>query len=147
LVDSIEEQREIIRHSLHEIVDDIGMAMRDAGLHFPVFMTVRDNGDSLATIATPLDPSEDDWERASAIVCQIIEKKIGGGRLRSRGLPCAVANAAPMSAADVTADSAGLGRQNGQNLITFPAGHSCKPRPLAVDRWRQRTICSMRSCA
>ena len=32
---SIEEQREIIRHSLHEIVNDIGMAMRDAGLHFP----------------------------------------------------------------------------------------------------------------
>jgi hypothetical protein len=30
-------------------------------------------------------------------------KKIGGGRLRSRELLCAVANAAPMSAAEVTA--------------------------------------------
>ena len=99
---AFEEQREIIRHSLHEIVNDIGMAMRDAGLHFPVFMTVRDSGDSLATIATPLDPSDDDWSRASEIVCEIMGKKIGGGRLRSRELLCAVANAAPMSAAEVT---------------------------------------------
>ena len=28
--------------------------MRDVGLHFPVFMTVRDNGDSLATICNRL---------------------------------------------------------------------------------------------
>jgi hypothetical protein len=98
---SIEEQREIIRHSLHEIVNDIGMAMRDAGLHFPVFMTARDSGDSLAMIATPLDPSDDDWSRASEIVCEIMGQKIGGGRLRSRELLCAVANAAPMSAAEV----------------------------------------------
>jgi hypothetical protein len=100
---SIEEQRSMIRESLHEIVNDIGMAMRDAGLHFPVFMTVRDSGDSLATIATPLDPSDDDWSRASEIVCEIMRKKIGGARLRSRELLCAVANAAPMSAAEVTA--------------------------------------------
>ena len=77
------------------------MAMRDAGLHFPVFMTVRDSGDSLATIATPIDPSDMDWSRASEIVCQIIRQKIGGGRLRSRELLCAVANAAPISAAEV----------------------------------------------
>jgi hypothetical protein len=94
-------QRSIIRESLDEIVNDIGMAIPDAGLHFPVFMTVRDSGDSLATIATPLDPSDDDWSRASEIVCQIIQKKIGGGPLRSRELLCAVANAAPMSAAEV----------------------------------------------
>jgi hypothetical protein len=101
--DKLDAQRRIIRESLDEIANDIGMAMRDAGLHFPVFMTVRDNGDSLATIATPLDPSEDDWERASAIVYRIIEKKIGGGRLRGRELPCAVANPAPMTVAEVTA--------------------------------------------
>jgi hypothetical protein len=99
--DGIEEQREIIRHSLHEIVNDIGMAMRDAGLHFPVFMTVRDSGDSLATIATLLDPSDQDWQRASAIVCQIMEQRIGGGRLRGQELVCAVANSPPMSAAEV----------------------------------------------
>jgi len=52
----LDAQRETIRRSLNEIANDIGMAMRDVGLHFPVFMTVRDNGDSLATIATPLEP-------------------------------------------------------------------------------------------
>jgi hypothetical protein len=97
----LDAQREIIRQSLNEIAADIGMTMRDAGLNFPVFLTVRDSGDSLATIATPLDPSDDDWSRAAAIVCQIIEKKVGSGKLRSRELLCAVANAAPMSAAEV----------------------------------------------
>jgi hypothetical protein len=77
--------------------------MRDVGLRFPVFLTVRDNGDSLATIATPIDPSDDDWSRASEIVCQIIGQKIGGGKLRSKELLCAVANAAPMNASEVAA--------------------------------------------
>jgi hypothetical protein len=103
---SIEEQRDILRKSLSEIVSDIGMMMRDEGLHFPVFMTVRDNGDSLATIATPLDPSDQDWERASAIACQVIGQKIGDRKLRHRELLCAVANAAPMSAAEVTTETA-----------------------------------------
>jgi hypothetical protein len=99
----LDAQREIIRSNITEIAADIGMAMRDASLHFPVFMTVRDTGDSLATIATPLDPSDDDWERASEIVREIMGKKIGGGRLRSRKLLCVVANATPMSASEVTA--------------------------------------------
>jgi hypothetical protein len=97
----LDAQREIIRQSLNEIANDIGVAMRDAGLTFPVFITARDSGDSLATIATPLDPSDDDWLQASEIVCWIMERKIGSGRLRGRELLCAVANAAPMSVAEV----------------------------------------------
>jgi hypothetical protein len=99
----IESQREAIRGSLDEIASDIGMVMRDEGLHFPVYITVRDHGDSLATAATLLDPSGDDWSRATAIVCQIIQKKIGTDGLRWRELLCAVANAAPMSAVEVAA--------------------------------------------
>jgi hypothetical protein len=99
--DTLHAQRDIIRESLNEIADDIGMAMRDEGLHFPVYITVRNSGDSLATIATPLDPSDDDWSRAAAIICEVIEKKIDSGKLTSRALPCAVANAAPMSVAEV----------------------------------------------
>jgi hypothetical protein len=98
----IQSQREIIRRSLDEIASNIGMVMRDVGLRFPVFMTVPDNGDSLATIATPLDPSNEDWERASAIACHVIGQKIGDRKLRHRELLCAVANAVPMSAAEVT---------------------------------------------
>jgi hypothetical protein len=89
----LDAQREIIRSNVTEIAADIGMVMRDAGLNFPVSLTVRDSGDSFATIATPL--------RASAIVCQIIERKIDGGKLRSRELLCAVANSVPMIAAEV----------------------------------------------
>jgi hypothetical protein len=103
--DILHAQREIIRAALNEIAADIGVAMRDEGLHFPVYITVRNSGDSLATIVTPLDPSDDDWSRAAAIVCEIIEKKVGSDKLTSRALPCVVANAAPMSVAEVTADS------------------------------------------
>ena len=96
----LDAQRDIIRESLNEIAADIGMAMRDEGLHFPVYITVRNSGGSLATIATPLDPSDDDWSRAAAIVCQVMEKKIGGGKLTGRELACAIANGS-MSAAEV----------------------------------------------
>jgi hypothetical protein len=97
---TLDAQREIIRRFLSEIANDIGMALRDAGLSFPVFMTVRDNGDSLATIATPLDPSDDNWSRAAAIVCDILEKRIDGGKLTSRELACAITNGS-ISAAEV----------------------------------------------
>jgi hypothetical protein len=102
--DGIDAQREIIRQSLDEIANDVGMAMRDVGLTFPVYMTVRNSGDALVTIATTLDPSTADWQQASAIVCRILEEKLGCGRLRGQELPCAIANAGVINAADVTAD-------------------------------------------
>ena len=84
-------QREIIRASLDQLATDVGMALRDAGLNFAVFLTVPNSGNSLATIATRVDPTDDDWQRASEIVCQIIAKKVGCNRLRGRELTCAVA--------------------------------------------------------
>ena len=54
-------QREIIRQSLDEIATEVGTALRDAQLDFPVFLTVPNSGDSLATMASPLDPSDRDW--------------------------------------------------------------------------------------
>ena len=102
--DQLDAQRDIIRQSLDEIANDIGMAMRDVGLTFPVYMTVRNSGDALVTIATTLDPSDADWQQASEIVCRIIEEKVGCGRLRGQELPCAIANAGVINAADVTAD-------------------------------------------
>ena len=39
--DRLNAQRHIIRESLNEIANDICMAMRDEGLHFPVYITVR----------------------------------------------------------------------------------------------------------
>ena len=96
-------QRDLIRQSLNEIANDLSMEMRDAALDFPVYMTVPNCGHSLATIATPLDPSDEDWEKVSAIVCRILEQRIGSGRLRGPELTCVIANGS-MAAADVTAE-------------------------------------------
>ena len=97
-------QREIIRQSLDEIAAKVATAVRDAHLDFPVFLTVPNSGDSLATMACPLDPSDSDWSHASAIVCRIIGQRLGDARLRGRALHCAVANAT-VGAADVMADT------------------------------------------
>ena len=100
----LDAQRDIIKKSLNEITNDIGMAMRDVGLTFPLYITVRNSGDALVTIATPLDPSDTDWQRASAIVCRTLEERVGCERLRGRELACAIANAGLINAAAVTAD-------------------------------------------
>ena len=99
-------QREIIQQSLDEIAAEVGIALREARLDFPVFLTVPNSGDSLATMASPLDPSDGDWSHASAIVCRIIGRRLGDVRLRGRALHCAVASAT-MGAADVMADTEG----------------------------------------
>jgi hypothetical protein len=100
----LDSQRETIRASLDEIVNDVGTAMRDEGLKFPLYITVPSQGHSLALIATPLDPSQEDWQRASTIVRRVIEKTIGCGSLRGRELTCAIANAASVTAAEITQD-------------------------------------------
>jgi hypothetical protein len=102
--DRLNAQRDIIRQSLDAIANQIGMTMRDVGLTFPVYITVRNSGDALVTIATPIDPSDEEWQQASAIVCRTLEERVGCGRLRGRELACAIANAGAINAADVTAD-------------------------------------------
>jgi hypothetical protein len=76
---------------LDEIADEVGTALRDAHLDFPVYLAVPNSGDAVATVACPLDPSDEDWSNAAAIVCRIMAKRLGVVRLRSRGLVCAVA--------------------------------------------------------
>jgi hypothetical protein len=101
--DRLDAHRDIIRQSLDAISNDIGTAMRDVGLTFPLYITVRNSGDSLVTIATPLDPSDEQWQHAREIVCRTLEERIGRGRLQGRELACAIANAGAINAADVTA--------------------------------------------
>ena len=72
--DGLDAQRNIIRQSLDAIIDEIGIAMRDAGLTFPVYITVQNSGDALATIATSLDPSDEQWQHASLIVCRTLKR-------------------------------------------------------------------------
>jgi hypothetical protein len=67
------------------------------------FLGVPRGGEALATVATPADPSDEDWQRASTIACQIISERIGCGKLRRRELACAIASAT-ISAADLIGD-------------------------------------------
>ena len=99
-------KRAIIRNSLNEIAAEVGTALRDAHLDFPVFLTVPNSGESLATMASPLDPSHEDWSHASAIVCRVIGQRLGDVRLCGRVLHCAVANAT-IGATEVRADIGG----------------------------------------
>ena len=104
ITDDPNPQRESIRGSLDAITNDIGMAMRDAGLgHIPIYFVIPNSGDALASLATPLDPSEADWSRILEIAFQVIQKKIGCGNLRGRPLACTAINTA-MTSADVTAE-------------------------------------------
>src|ERR1700732_3113212 len=97
-------QREIIRLALDDIAAEVAIALRDAHLDFPVFLTVPNSGDSLATMACPIDPSDEDWAHARAIVCRIMGQRLGDARLQGRSLHCAVANGT-IAVADVTADT------------------------------------------
>ena len=97
-----EAQRAVIRLALDEIADEVGTTLRGAKLDFPVYLTVPNRGDSLATIVSPLDLPDEDWSDASAIVCRIIGKRLGDTRLWGRELVCAIANGT-IAAADVTA--------------------------------------------
>ena len=80
---------------------ELGMKMRTGGLHFQLGLTVSTSGQALITIVTQEDPDDRDWSHATAIVRQIVGKKLGGMRLRSRSLMCAMANA-PIVAAEIT---------------------------------------------
>ena len=102
--DDIDAQRAILTKSIDDIASEIGIALKDADIHFPVYISVRSSGESLATIATPVDPSDADWNRATAIVCQVLGRRAGCERLVSRPLICAVANAARISASELAHD-------------------------------------------
>jgi hypothetical protein len=61
----LEAHREVIRQSLHKIAIEVETALREAGLNYPIYMTLPHSGDVIATIAIPLDPSYDDWSKMS----------------------------------------------------------------------------------
>lgn len=102
--DQLETQRAFLRKSLSEITGDVGVAMRDAGLTFPVSIIIPHSGNSFAMIGSPLGPSDVDCQRAIAIICEVVGKRLGGRQLCGRELTCAVANGAT-SAVDIVAEA------------------------------------------
>ena len=99
--DGLDAQRATLTKSIDDIADEIGMALRDANLRFPVYITVPSSGDSLVSIATPLDPSDDNWERATAIACEVIGRRLGVENLHSRPMICAIADTARISVSEL----------------------------------------------
>jgi len=97
----VESKREIIRACLSEIIVEIGDRLREAGLNAPIFLTVPLSGDAIVTMATPLDPSDDEWAIVTGIVCSTVSDRLHGLKLRGREMICAMANS-PMVAADLT---------------------------------------------
>jgi hypothetical protein len=98
-----EAPRVVIRLALDSIGVEIGAALRTAHLDYEVYLTVPTSGNAAATITTPLDVSDKDWTYPTAIICRIIERRLGGVTLRGRYLPCAMASSR-MDAAEQTVD-------------------------------------------
>jgi hypothetical protein len=59
--DEPEAQRAVVRLALDDIAIEVGIALRESGLNFPVGVTIPSSGYTLITMVTPVDPSEDDW--------------------------------------------------------------------------------------
>ena len=70
--DRVEREREIIRENLDNIALDVGAKLREAGLNVPVFLTVPNSGNALATMATPADPQDDLLSRVEGIVVEAV---------------------------------------------------------------------------
>jgi hypothetical protein len=99
----IESKREIIRGCLNEVIVEIGDRLREAGLNAPIFLTVPRSGDAIVTMATPLDPSDNEWSQVTKIVCSTVSERLNGLKLRGREMICAMANST-MVAADLITD-------------------------------------------
>jgi hypothetical protein len=99
----VEADREIIRPILDDIAQEVGNKLREAGLSLQVFLTVPRSGNAIATMATPADPTTGVWLSVTRIVSKVVSDRLDGMTLRSRELPCAMADTT-MSAADLTAD-------------------------------------------
>jgi hypothetical protein len=98
-------KRQTIRDSLDQIVSKIHAALTEAGLHYPIYVSVPSSGTSLLTIVTPLDPTDCEWDRISQIACDIVAKQTGAERMASRPIACAMAGA-KMGSAEVVSDEA-----------------------------------------
>ncbi len=92
-IEDFDPDRDMIRQSLDAMANDIGMAMRDAGLaDIPTYLVIPNSGSAIATLMTPLDPSDDDWAHALEIACQVIQTKLSSSKLHTRKMAWTMAN-------------------------------------------------------
>ena len=101
--ENLDVHRATVRETLDAIASDVGVALKDAGYNYPIFLTAGRSDRTILCISTPFDPSDKIWEQMTSIAIGIITKRLGGIKLSRRELRCASANLV-MTAADVTAD-------------------------------------------
>jgi hypothetical protein len=84
-----DEQRAMLRVSLDEIASETTSALQEADLTMPVYFSVPSSGSAILTFMTSADPSDEDWSRATEIVCDVAGRKIQVENLIGRNLRCA----------------------------------------------------------
>lgn len=100
--DPASRSRDTIREQLDALAAAVQLALQDANLAQPVFFSVPSSGEAILIFASPLDPSDADWNRISAIVNAIVGERTGVVGLTARDLPCSIA-AGTMAVADLQA--------------------------------------------
>ena len=106
--DPLDAHRETIRKSLNEIASKVHTALVEAGLAYPVYISVPTSGTAYATFACPVDPTDSEWDQMNAIVMAEIGKWIGVKSLTSHPLSCAMAGTT-MGSAEVIGTDASFG--------------------------------------
>jgi hypothetical protein len=87
----LEAQRAILRATLPSTVVEIEIALRDAGLHYAVYIGIPNSGAAIATLTSPLDPNDAEWERINEIVRGVIGGRVGVLKLLSQEVACGAA--------------------------------------------------------
>jgi hypothetical protein len=68
-------------------------SLQNASLKFPVYLIMPNSGTGIITMATSADPPDSEWAQVSAIVCDLVARRLGGVNLTMRDLQCSIANA------------------------------------------------------
>jgi hypothetical protein len=84
-----DEQRATLRRDLDEIASEVSRALHEVDLNMPVYFSVPSSGAAILTFMTPVDPSDEDWSRATKIVCDVASRKVQMPNLIGQALRCA----------------------------------------------------------
>src|SRR4051812_29038290 len=99
--DKVEAKRKIIRRSIDEITAEVVTELRKANLRGGINMVVPSR-QSLVSITNTYNMPPDEWSRMSAIVREIVGKRLGGNELRGRALSYAMAKTTTDDVADIS---------------------------------------------
>jgi hypothetical protein len=103
--DGLDELRNELKGHLPAIVAELEKALNLENLPYPIFVSIP-SGRAVATVATPLDPNDKDWQRIDDIARRIIGEKVGIKLAFGTELACAATNCV-MTVADLSPELVG----------------------------------------